>query len=317
MSERSKRRRQAITRIVRSTLPGSRPGVRHVAPIRDDDTRFDLAYASFRSGQRSIWITNSGAGDSIAVAALPGIGRSFDPAWSVDGSTLLFISDVDGHDNVHSLDLATGTVTRLTPNDADHRNPAMSPDGTSIVYLRARWPQPPQIWMMDPDGTNARPWFAGPGYKVRPTFRPDGASITAQMDTPVASIHAVTVDDGSAGALIDLSRNADEDTYPSWSPDGTRIVFAKTERADLAAGITTKQIWTMDGDGSNPRPLVTFSDVRHPMWSADGEWIVFDAETPMGRQVHFVRPDGTDLRRVTSIGDNHTATLRPIRPRPS
>lgn len=311
MSERSKRRRQALLRIARSALPASRPTVRLVPPITGGEPRLDLAFVSFRGGSRSIWMMDVDAGDASAVAILPSIGRTFDPAWSPDGSTLLFISDVDGHDNVHSLELATGTVTRLTPNDADHRYPAMSPDGSSIVYLRARWPRPPQIWMMDPDGGNAREWHAGPGFKVRPTFRPDGALVTAQLDTPNPGIRAITVVGDSAGPIVDLSRNDDQDTYPSWSPDGTRLAFAKTERTSLDAGVTSKQIWLMDGDGSNQRPLATFADARHPMWTADGEWIAFDADTPIGRQLHLLRPDGSDLRRITAIGDNHTATCRP------
>lgn len=317
MDDRWKRRFEAMRRTIRAAIPASRPEVRLVAPIVDADDRLDLAFVSFRDGNRSIWITAVDAGDRCARALLPGLGRTFDPAWSFDGSTLLFISDVDGHDNVHSLDLGSGTVTRLTPNDADHRYPAMSPDGSSIVYLRARWRRPPQIWMMDADGTNAREWHTGPGYKVRPTFRPDGEVITAQLDRPRPAIHAFVVADGPNGPDTELSRNRDQDTYPSWSPDGSRLVFAKTERASIDAGITSKRIWSMDGDGSNPRPLATFADARHPIWSPDGEWVAFDAATPNGRQVHAVRPDGRDLRCVTSIGDNHTPAWRPGRGEPS
>lgn len=289
----------------------ARPIVRHVTPMTDDEVRRDLAFVSFRDGTRSIWIMRADAGEETSVPLLRGLGRTFDPAWSPDGSTLVFISDVDGHDNVHSLHVETGTITRLTPNDADHRYPAVSPDGTSIVYLRARWPRPPQIWMMDTDGGTAHEWHAGPGLKVRPTFRPDGGVITAQLNRPHPGIHSFVVADGPNGPPTDLSRGRDQDTYPSWSPDGTRLAFAKTERRSLDAGVTSKQIWIMDADGSDPRPLVTFADARHPVWSADGEWVAFDADTPEGRHVHLVRPDGSDLRRVTARGDNHTPAWRP------
>ena len=311
MSERTKRARQAVVRKVRASLPARRPRERHVPPVVNGEARLDLAFVSFRDGNRSIWLMNAERGDADAICVAPGIGHSFDPSWSFDGATLLFISDVDGHDNVHSLELATGTVTRLTPNDADHRYPAMSPDGSSIVYLRSRWPQPPQIWMMDAVGGNSREWHTCPGYKVRPTFSPDGTLVTVQLDTPNPRIHALAVDNKIDRQSTDLSGNNDQDTYPSWSPDGTRLAFAKTERSSLDAGITSKQIWTMNADGTNAQPLVTFADARHPVWSADGLWVAFDADTADGRQVHFMSPGDQELRCITSTGDNHTVACRP------
>lgn len=310
MRERWKRRRQAVTRILRTSLSTPKPVNRHVVPIADGAEGLDLAFVSFQGGNRSIWITGTDSSGDRAIPLLRGLGNTFDPAWSFDGSTLVFVSDVDGRDNVHSLDLATGAVTRLTSNDADHRYPALSPDGTTIVYLRACWPRAPQIWMMEADGANPRESYCGPGYKVRPTFRPDGSSVTVQINRPHPGIHSFLVTDDRNSAGTDLSRNRDQDTYPSWSPDGTRIAFAKTESTSLDAGMTAKQIWVMDADGSNPHAIVSFADARHPVWSADGEWIVFDADTSIGRQIFFIRPDGQDLHRITSSGDNHTPACR-------
>jgi dipeptidyl aminopeptidase/acylaminoacyl peptidase len=85
---------------------------------------------------------------------------------------------------------------------------------------------------------------------------------------------------------------------PSFSPDGGRIAFVSN-----LSGLP--QVWTVPTAGGFPR-MVTSSDdpVGNVRWSPDGKWIAF-ALAPgggMNTQVYLVRPDGTELRRLTQGG---------------
>src|SRR5437764_15319974 len=62
----------------------------------------------------------------------------------------------------------------------------------------------------------------------------------------------------------------DEDR--SWSPDGTRIAFARSQLQAFA-------IMTMHPDGSAPTLVASapFIDFRDPSWSPDGGRLAFDA----------------------------------------
>lgn len=108
--------------------------------------------------------------------------------------------------------------------------------------------------------------------------------------------------DGSG--LRRVTEGPEADTAPSWSPDGRRLVFW----SHLAG---TSRLTVVDVDGRNRRelPVATQPDGPHrvfpPAWSPDGRWVLFESNRdapPAAAQtdLYVVRPDGGDLRRLTS-----------------
>jgi eukaryotic-like serine/threonine-protein kinase len=80
---------------------------------------------------------------------------------------------------------------------------------------------------------------------------------------------------------------------PNWSPDGRQVAYARNS-AQGRAGIRI-----MNADGSGDRALTSDSELNtDPTWSPDGQWIAFTQHTEPPA-THAVRPDGTDLRRLT------------------
>jgi hypothetical protein len=95
---------------------------------------------------------------------------------------------------------------------------------------------------------------------------------------------------------------------PSLSPDGSRLVC-------IVNADGTTNLVTMRVDGSDVRPLTTFSEgeqVFNPRWSPDGASIVFDYSTKDGRDVARIKVDGTGFEvLVPGPDDARCASFTP------
>jgi Tol biopolymer transport system component len=73
---------------------------------------------------------------------------------------------------------------------------------------------------------------------------------------------------------------------PRFSPDGTRITLGVGE-------VPTRQIWGYDLTDSTITPLTFEGHNYYPVWSADGEYVVYASETTDAVDLRIARSDGS------------------------
>jgi TolB protein len=161
-----------------------------------------------------------------------------------------------------------------------------------------------------------------------PFWSPDGLHIVLISTRHGAmKVHVIDATPGDGSSMRQLTTGNAEDDSPAWSPDGRKIAFVS-----IRGGVS--KIFVMNADGTSVRQVTTGSgqDI-HPMWSPDSRRILFntthyseqeqqptdgaDVRRVIGEKIDeamnlaTIRPDGTDLRRITSGGGTTYASFSP------
>jgi Tol biopolymer transport system component len=153
-----------------------------------------------------------------------------------------------------------------------------------IAYSHAR-----DIWTVNPGGTGAVQLTNDPAHESTPEWSPDGKQIAFLSTRPdpdpggctfcIWEIDVMDADGTDVHAVVVGQHTYDSPTQPAWSPDGTRIAFAR--------GAGSSGLWTIAADGTDERVVPSTvpdcglggSDVAHnrvAAWSSDGRRLATD-----------------------------------------
>jgi Tol biopolymer transport system component len=172
------------------------------------------------------------------------------PAWSPDGRTLAFRSEMPGpygnYGRIWVIGRDGSGLRQLTPENADSTDytyddsPTWSPDGTKVLYSHNG-----NLWTINPDGTAPTSLGIAGMY---PAWSPDGNKIT--FTWYAGQKMAVFVADRSGANVKQLTTPIQQDEWTRWSPDGRQLVFERVENNAF-------QLYRIDADGTNLTKLST------------------------------------------------------------
>jgi Tol biopolymer transport system component len=263
--------------------------------------------SSARHGNLEIYRINSDGSALRRLTDSPG--NDIMARWSPDGSRIVFASIRGGATReLYLMDSDGGNVTRLTTMPGQLPGyPDWSPDGTRIVFHAARGDGNFDIYIINADGTGLTRVTSSESY-LRPRWSPDGARIVTtwyQTTAPgtCCSRLAVMNVDGSDHRV--LTYGSMQDFFPEWSPDGRQVAFTRYHQlGDGMMGFQVLAVINADGTGERSLGLHTMG-AAGLSWSRSTGRIHFHSDAPTGfAQVYSIRPDGTDMRRITVILGN-------------
>ncbi|HEY5491684.1 MAG TPA: hypothetical protein VIK25_10885 [Gemmatimonadaceae bacterium] len=242
-----------------ATLQALDAGAAALSPAWHPTGRY-LAYAQMANDGTHIAVRDLVTGQSRRLRDLGG--TNITPAFSPDGSTLVFSSGDDGTD-LYAVSAFGGdaprrvTVGRGSPTSS----PSFSPDGRKIAFISGRLGHP-EVYITDADGTNAELLTEIPSgdqpYRSSPDWSPDGRNVAfTSQEGANLQVMVISVRDRKIRQLTGDARNED----PSWAPDGRHLVFTSTRSG-------AKQLWVLDTESGRSRQLTRGAGIaRMAAWS--------------------------------------------------
>jgi TolB protein len=211
----------------------------------------------------------------LFIMKIDGSGQAFvtrgsSPTWSPDGKRIAFHRSASG----------AGKPTRLDPGAAT--------TDSDIFVMDMSTRRPVNITKSADAIEDDADWSPTSDVIVYTSHRVDDD----QANSVTAEIYVRNAD--GTGAPKRLTDNAEEERSPSWSSDGSRIVFA------CRRGGRDFEICVMNADGSKQKQLTdnALPDLS-PVWSPDDGRIAFERRTGDRLQLWTMNADGTTPTQLT------------------
>ncbi len=196
-------------------------------------------------------------------------------SYSPDGTHILFVSDRDGDPDIYVMKADGTDVRQLTNTPGYDGGPFFSPDGAWIAYRTDRLEKDMlQIHVMRADGSADTPITSGKGVHWAPYWHPTkpwliwtGADHSDLSQRPNYDLWIARYDTAGgfrAGAPLRLTDHPGADVLPSFSPDGTLLMW--TASRDGGGRTPASQLWVsrldlakIDRDlpAATPQPAAT------------------------------------------------------------
>lgn len=250
----------------------------------------------FSKGEQ-LWVASLAEPRGEAHQLFNARGSNGSPHWSPDGRALAFVSARGDHSFVAVYDLASKTVSFVSPSVDRDSNPRWSPDGRQLAFVRRPAvgnqpsiflddaPDPWAVMVADVQSGKAREvWRSGkaqndsvpPAGEELLQWAAEGRLVFASEQDGWMHLYTVASAGGAAQLLTPGPCEVEQITY---TPDRRTIVFSSN-----CGDVDRRHLWFVNTSGGSPKALTQGEKIEwSPAITGDGRQLVYfgsDARTP-------------------------------------
>jgi TolB protein len=207
-----------------------------------------VIYSSYRNDAVELWVLDLASGSAKPLLANGAV--NVEPRFSPDGKRIVFVSTLyNKRFHIFTADISEGKLANVQRLTGEHKselpryyysaydteiNPVWTRDGRDIIYVSNRnhiygtggfWRTPSTPGTDIAAGAAAHEFhYEETNWKARPDMSPDGSRMV--YSSYLGRVwHNLWVMPAVGGDAFPIGYGDWDQTYPRWSPDGTRIAF--------------------------------------------------------------------------------------------
>ncbi len=255
-----------------------------------------------------------------------GAGYDYQPDWSPDGKSVIYVSYQKDAIELWLLQLASGKSAQLTNGEAVNLEPRWSPDGKQIVFVSTSYNKRFHIFRAEVNDGKLdnvvrltgetksdlpRYYYSAFDTEISPVWTRDGKEILFVSNR--GHIH------GSGGfwrMRAEPGAEAREIHYeetnwkarPDFSPDGSRMVYSSY------LGRQWHQLWLMPANGGDAFPISYGDwDDTNVRWSPDGKQFAFISNKEWNTQLAIQELGSGSARSLVAENRKYLRPRRTLR----